>query len=178
MGAIASQMTGCVAGTFCTAYRTPRVSGQMVGGRWGWVKFSQFLASSPFPIFDEPPTQPNEGNKPGCAASATPANLRHLHSMDLEQFRNFLASDRPPKELSLPLAALWWDAKGDWGKAHESAQQDEGPGGAWVHAYLHRKEGDLSNAGYWYSRTGKPQARMSLDQEWSEIVNALANENR
>ncbi len=96
----------------------------------------------------------------------------------MEEFRKSLVSDGPPKELSLPLAALWWDAKGDWTKAHESAQQDEGPGGAWAHAYLHRKEGDLSNAGYWYQRAGKPPARMSLDQEWAEIVNSLLEENQ
>ncbi len=98
--------------------------------------------------------------------------------MNLEEFRNSLVSDRPPKELSLPLAALWWDAKGDWAKAHESAQQDEGPAGTWVHAYLHRKEGDLSNAGYWYQRAGKPQARMSLDQEWAEIASSLVDDKQ
>jgi hypothetical protein len=98
--------------------------------------------------------------------------------MHLEEFRNSLVSDRPPAELSLSLAALWWDAKGDWKKAHESAQQDEGPAGAWVHAYLHRKEGDLSNAGYWYHRAGKPVPCMSLDKEWAEIMNSLADENQ
>lgn len=61
--------------------------------------------------------------------------------MNFEEFRDSLAGECPPKELSLPLAALWWDAKGDWTKAHESAQQDEGPAGEWVHAYLHRKKG-------------------------------------
>lgn len=96
--------------------------------------------------------------------------------MNLEEFRKSLTADRPPEDLNLPLAALWWDAKGDWGKAHESAQQDEGLASAWVHAYLHRKEGDLSNAGYWYRRAGKPQASVSLDKEWTEIVNALVNE--
>lgn len=96
--------------------------------------------------------------------------------MNLEEFRNSLVRDRPPEKISLPLAALWWDAKGDCAKAHESAQQDEGTAGAWVHAYLHRKEGDLSNAGYWYQRAGKPQARVSLDKEWDEIVGALVNE--
>jgi hypothetical protein len=98
--------------------------------------------------------------------------------MHLEEFRNSLVSDRPPEELSLPLAALWWDAKGDWTKAHEAAQQDEGPAGAWVHAYLHRKDGDLSNAGYWYQRAGKPPARMALNQEWAEIVSSLVDDKQ
>jgi hypothetical protein len=62
----------------------------------------------------------------------------YLH-MKLDEFRNSLVDDRPPEKLNLPLAALWWDAKGDWTKAHESAQQDEGPAGAWVHAYLHMR---------------------------------------
>jgi len=97
--------------------------------------------------------------------------------MNLEEFRNSLVSDRPPKDLSLALLGMWWDAKGEWTKAHESAQQDEGPAGAWVHAYLHRKEGDLSNAEYWYQRAGKPPVRMSLDKEWAEIVNSLVDEN-
>ena len=98
--------------------------------------------------------------------------------MTLEEFRKSLSSERPPEDLTVALAALWWDAKGDWTKAHKSAQRDEGPAGAWVHAYLHRKEGDLSNAGYWYDRAGKPQGSIPLDEEWAEIVNALMNENR
>ena len=60
-------------------------------------------------------------------------------------------TEAPPASLHLALKALWWDAKGDWNKAHECAQGDEGdPSCDWVHAYLHRKEGDASNAGYWY----------------------------
>jgi hypothetical protein len=98
--------------------------------------------------------------------------------MTLEEFRESLNSEHPPEDLTLSLAALWWDAKGDWTKAHESAQQDEGPAGAWVHAYLHRKEGDVSNAGYWYHRAGRPQSRISLDQEWAEIVSTIVNEKR
>jgi hypothetical protein len=90
--------------------------------------------------------------------------------MTFEEFRNSLKFDAPPQGLSLPLAALWWEAKGDWAKAHESAQQDEGPAGAWVHAFLHRKEGDLDNAAYWYHRAGKPVVRESLDQEWGSIA--------
>jgi hypothetical protein len=93
--------------------------------------------------------------------------------MTLQEFRNSLRSDEPPEHLSLALAGLWWDAKGDWARAHESAQQDEGPDGAWVHAYLHRKEGDDSNAGYWYRRASKTPSRARLEQEWTEIAESL-----
>lgn len=68
---------------------------------------------------------------------------------------------------------LWWDAKGDWGRAHECAQQDATPAGSWVHAYLHRKEGDASNAAYWYSRAQQAVCRESLDSEWVSIVRTL-----
>lgn len=93
--------------------------------------------------------------------------------MNSQEFRNSLQRDDPPEELSVALAGLWWDAKGDWTKAHESAQQDEGPEGAWVHAYLHRKEGDPANAAYWYQRAGKSTTRSSLEEEWAEITSAL-----
>ena len=93
--------------------------------------------------------------------------------MTLQQFRESLRESVPPGEFNVALAGLWWDAKGDWTRAHESAQQDEGPAGAWVHAYLHRKEGDASNAAYWYDRAGKPAAGSSLEQEWAEITQAL-----
>ncbi|HJT70936.1 MAG TPA: hypothetical protein VJ731_12100 [Terriglobales bacterium] len=93
--------------------------------------------------------------------------------MDFEEFSKSLAATQPPRELSLALVGLWWDAKGDWTKAHESAQQDEGPAGSWVHAYLHRKEGDASNAAYWYSRAGKPVSRESFESEWEQIIRAL-----
>jgi len=93
--------------------------------------------------------------------------------MNLEAFRDSLKGDHPPAELDFALAALWWDAKGDWTKAHESAQQDEGPAGSWVHAYLHRKEGDASNAGYWYGRADRADAHGPLADEWLEIANSL-----
>jgi len=93
--------------------------------------------------------------------------------MTLDEFRNSVRQPNPPAGLSHALAGLWWDAKGDWNHAHESAQQDEGPDGSWVHAYLHRKEGDNSNAGYWYSRAGKPICREPLDAEWLSIVTEL-----
>src|SRR5262249_10014784 len=75
--------------------------------------------------------------------------------MNIQEFRNSLSLGEPPEGLNPPLAGLWWDAKGNWTKAHEFAQQDEGPAGAWVHAYLHRKEGDSSNAAYWYRKSRK-----------------------
>jgi hypothetical protein len=93
--------------------------------------------------------------------------------MTFEDFRRSLTAADPPAELTLPLAGLWWDAKGDWTRAHESAQQVEDLLGSWVHAYLHRKEGDEANAAYWYGRAGKPVCRESLDAEWLAIVKAL-----
>lgn len=93
--------------------------------------------------------------------------------MTAEQLRETLSRDDPPADLDFALAGLWWDAKGDWTKAHESAQQDEGPEGSWVHAYLHRKEGDQSNAAYWYGRAGKPVCQEPLHAEWLSIVKDL-----
>jgi hypothetical protein len=91
----------------------------------------------------------------------------------VDDFRASLDATDPPAGMTLALAGLWWDAKGDWKRAHESAQQDEGPAGSWVHAYLHRKEGDQGNADYWYGRAGKPVCREPLDAEWVSIVKAL-----
>lgn len=78
------------------------------------------------------------------------------------------------------LLALWWDAQGDWERAHEVAQEIEDASGSWVHAYLHRKEGDLANAGYWYRRAGREVGRGSLEVEWGQIVEAMLaqDENR
>jgi len=93
--------------------------------------------------------------------------------MTLDDFRKSLTESKPPAELTPALAGLWWDAKGDWVRAHESAQQDEGTAGSWVHAYLHRKEGDQHNAEYWYGRAANSVSRDSLDAEWLSIVKAL-----
>jgi hypothetical protein len=68
---------------------------------------------------------------------------------------------------------LWWDAKGDWTRAHDSAQKDEGPAGAWTHAYLHRKEGEVANADYWYGRANRSRAHATFDEEWAGIAEAL-----
>ena len=92
--------------------------------------------------------------------------------MDPESLRTSVDA-APPAELSLALQALWWDARGDWTKAHECAQGQDDRAGAWVHAYLHRKEGDLANAGYWYRRAGKPAATGPLEEEWRAIAAVL-----
>jgi hypothetical protein len=90
--------------------------------------------------------------------------------MDLPALRASLRDGAPPAAISLPLQALWWDAKGDWAKAHECAQAEPGPTGAAVHAYLHRKEPDLANARYWYNRAGRPPAEGSLEKEWETLA--------
>lgn len=92
--------------------------------------------------------------------------------MDLQEFKDSLAEEIPPY-VSLPLRALWHDAKGEWEAAHELAQSDSSSEGAWVHAYLHRKEGDQPNAEYWYRRAGKPSFSGSLGEEWEQMVAAL-----
>lgn len=93
--------------------------------------------------------------------------------MDLAQFRALATSAAPPEGLSPALQALAWDARGDWAQAHECAQAQDDRIGAWVHAYLHRKEGDLANAGYWYRQARQPVAKGSLDEEWASISTAL-----
>ena len=93
--------------------------------------------------------------------------------MNLESFMSTLADEAPPAGLSTALQALWHEAKGEWDAAHRLAQSDKGAAGAWVHAYLHRVEGDESNAGYWYRRAGKPPASGPLKTEWQVIAAAL-----
>lgn len=93
--------------------------------------------------------------------------------MDLQQFKASLGNDRPPAEASQALQALWHEAKGDWHEAHRLAQSEAAPEGAWVHAYLHRVEGDESNAAYWYRRADKPVYHGDTAVEWAAIVSAL-----
>lgn len=80
-----------------------------------------------------------------------------------------------PADLSPALTALWHDARGDWDSAHQAAQGDPSQEAAWAHAYLHRKEGDLSNAAYWYRRAGRDpvDSKLSFEQEWQEIASSL-----
>jgi len=84
-----------------------------------------------------------------------------------------LVNAAPAAGLPPPLAALWWAAKGDWDAAHKIVMNEDSKEAAWVHAYLHRVEGDLSNAGYWYRRAGRPVATDALEAEWQRIVDAL-----
>jgi len=93
--------------------------------------------------------------------------------MTLAEFHASLDRAEPPPGLPLALAALWRDGRGDWDGAHDAAQADEGGDGDWVHAYLHRKEGDAGNAAYWYRRARRPVSQMSLAQEWDEIASNL-----
>jgi hypothetical protein len=93
--------------------------------------------------------------------------------MTLEDFQNSLTASQPPVDLTPALAGLWWDAKGNWNRAHERAQDDESLDASWVHAYLHRKEGDQENAAYWYRRAAKPICREPFDAEWCHIAGYL-----
>jgi hypothetical protein len=93
--------------------------------------------------------------------------------MTLDEFRGTLSSSNAPADLSPALHALWQDATGNWDNAHAIAQDLDDRTGSWIHAYLHRKEGDLANAGYWYRRAGQPVAHDSLEAEWDRIVTAL-----
>jgi len=93
--------------------------------------------------------------------------------MTFDDFYNSLTAPQPPAGLTPALAGLWWDAKGDWKEAHERAQEDEGPEASWVHAYLHRKEGDQENAAYWYRQAGQPVCREPFEAEWRRIVSDL-----
>src|SRR6185437_8155584 len=90
--------------------------------------------------------------------------------MDIGEFRDSVTRAEPPEGLSPALLALWWDAKGDWKKAHQCVQEDRAVTGSAVHAYLHRKEPDLANARHWYSRAGRTEATGPLDTEWEELA--------
>jgi hypothetical protein len=93
--------------------------------------------------------------------------------MDPEEFRASIAEDAPRDGLSVPLAALWWDAKGDWARAHSLVDELETVDGMAVHAYLHRKEGSGSNAEYWYQRAGRKYFRPFFEEEWAVLVDGL-----
>jgi hypothetical protein len=94
--------------------------------------------------------------------------------MNFHDFEASVNVPEPPAGLTPYLLALWHDRRGGWDAAHETVQDINDPHAAWIHAYLHRKEGDESNARYWYGRAGKPfPAGRTLDEEWAEIARAL-----
>ncbi len=93
--------------------------------------------------------------------------------MSPADFEASLSGAAPAPDLAAPLAALWWAGKGDWDRAHKIVQDEDDADSAWVHAYLHRVEGDLDNAGYWSRQAGQPTAKDSLESEWERIVSAL-----
>jgi len=93
--------------------------------------------------------------------------------MDAAGFRDSLTMSEPPEGLTAPLEALWWDAKGDWARAHALVDELETPEGMAVHAYLHRKEGEAWNADYWYKLAGRKYHREKLEEEWEAIVVGL-----
>ncbi|WP_238525624.1 MULTISPECIES: hypothetical protein [Acidobacterium] len=95
------------------------------------------------------------------------------NTMTVDQLRASLSQSAPPPGLAPLLEALWWEAKGNWHRAHEIAQAIDSRDAARVHAYLHRREGDAGNAAYWYRRAGLPPSHKPLDEEWREIAATL-----
>jgi len=98
--------------------------------------------------------------------------------MQLDQFRESLKLAEPPRALDAPLRALWHDGHGDWKRAHETVQAERSKASARVHAYLHRKEGDLSNADYWYARSESERPRGTLESEWQDLVQRFLGEEK
>ena len=94
--------------------------------------------------------------------------------MNTTVFKESLPGKEPPGSASVYLKALWYDAKGDWSKAHELIQDMEDQNACRIHAYLHRKEGDAFNANYWYRRAGTGMPSFSLTEEWEQILTALS----
>jgi hypothetical protein len=101
------------------------------------------------------------------------AGLAENAPMDLERFRTSLADGTPPAGTAGALQALWHEAKGDWARAHDIVQSLKGADAAAVHAYLHRREGELANADYWYAKAGRRRPRGSLDREWQALAMEL-----
>jgi hypothetical protein len=94
--------------------------------------------------------------------------------MNAVEFRESLLLEAPQERLPAALAALWWDAKGDWARAHGLVDEMETAEGMAVHAYLHRKEGSAANAEYWYQRAGRRFHRETLAEEWVALVEGLS----
>lgn len=97
--------------------------------------------------------------------------------MIFNEFKASLKNEAPPDGSDKELKALWWDAKGNWEKAHRIVQVMNDTTSAWVHAYLHRKEGDLSNASFWYTNAGRKMPQISLEAEWEQIAKAIIDKD-
>ncbi len=110
---------------------------------------------------------------PDAVAAIIEQPMTPRSSIDLKKFKTSLDGDAPPAGLGKALQALWYQAKGDWKRAHRLAQAQDDKNSAWVHGYLHRVEGDNANAGYWYRCAGKPRSSAPLEKEWEEIVAAI-----
>lgn len=93
--------------------------------------------------------------------------------MNFDTFKQSLTASTPPASSTIYLQSLWFDAKGDWDEAHTLIQDLTDKTAAWIHAYLHRREGDVFNANYWYTKAGKRMPGYSLEQEWEELVKAM-----
>ncbi len=93
--------------------------------------------------------------------------------MDIKRFEASLTNKLPPENISVYLLSLWYDATGDWDKSHSTIQDIDSKNAEWIHAYLHRKEGDTFNADYWYRRAGKKRPDSTLSEEWNELVMAM-----
>jgi hypothetical protein len=96
-----------------------------------------------------------------------------VKTMAFAQFKSSLSGAEPPRDISFALAALWWAAKNDWERAHKIVMDETGKDCAWVHAYLHRVEGDIENARYWYGQAGRPVSSGTLEAEWETIAAEL-----
>jgi len=98
--------------------------------------------------------------------------------MTLEELKSSLGDDAPPTTVSAEIRALWSDAQGDWDAAHVIIQELHSTPASWVHAYLHRREGDPQNAAYWYRRCGREVCQLSLEEEWDQIATTLLADER
>ncbi len=98
--------------------------------------------------------------------------------MNLLTFTESLKESSPPADTSVYIKALWYDAKENWKTAHNLIDKMEDKKAFWLHAYLHRKEGDISNADYWYARAGKKRPPVSINEEWQELITAFLEENK
>ncbi|MBT8239106.1 MAG: hypothetical protein HKP24_13025 [Croceitalea sp.] len=92
-----------------------------------------------------------------------------------EEFMGTLALENPPPSWPLELQSLWWDANANWKESHKIAQELTNEIGNWIHAYLHRKEGDKFNAGYWYRQANKPYSSLTFKEEFEEMVIFVIN---